>query len=176
MPKNKNILTKERKAYVNAQIIAHYPEEPTKLLADRLGITVAHLRIKARRLGVRKKRVNDVIDGKKKCPHCGLMRDVECFNRDSYQANNFDYYCRTCRTILKRIEDINNGNNDSLAFNKGKYPNEVIIIDDRAYLKCKSCDRVQPIDEYSLDRKMSHGHRNTCKACEMLKRRGLRWK
>lgn len=175
MSKNKNILTKERKAYVNAQIIEHYPDEPTKLLADRLGITVSHLRTKAKRLGVRKKRVNDVIDGKKKCPHCGLMRDIECFNSDKYQANSIDYYCRTCRTIRKKIEDINSGNG-SLAFNKGKYQNGIIKIDGRDYLCCKSCERIQPINEFSIDRKMSHGHRNTCKACEMLKRRGFKWR
>lgn len=160
------------KDFINSQIIKYYATEDSELLAQKLGITLSHLRVKARRLGVKKIKVNDIIDGKKRCPHCGLMRDLECFNKDKYQANSYDYYCKTCRSILRRLDKIEK-DPDSLAFKKGKYVNEVILIDGKEYIKCKNCNKVQPIAEYSLDRKMSHGHRNTCKSCEMLKRRGL---
>lgn len=160
------------KEYINAQIIKYYPTENSIKLADRLGISVSHLRVKARRLGVKKIRVNEIINGKKKCPHCGLMRDIECFDRDVYQANFYSYFCKTCRSILRKVDKIEK-EPDTLGFGKGKKANEVVIINDKEYLKCKSCNRTQPITEYSLDRKMSHGHRNTCKACEMLKRRGI---
>lgn len=161
------------KEFINSQIIKYYATEDSVKLAYRLGITVEHLRVKARRLGVKKIRVNEIIDGKKKCPHCSLMKDLECFHRDVYQANSYSYYCKTCRAIINRKQLKPAPEVDSLAFNKGKKPNEVMIINDREYLKCKNCEVVQPLTEYSLDNKMSHGHRNTCKSCEMLKRRGL---
>lgn len=161
------------KEFINNQIIKYYSTTDSTALASRLGITVAHLRVKARRLGVKKIRVNEIIDGKKKCPHCSLMKDLDCFHRDVYQANEYSYYCKTCRAIINKRQLKASGAVDSLAFNKGKKPNEVIVIDDKECLKCKSCEVIQPLTEYSLDNKMSHGHRNTCKSCEMLKRRGL---
>lgn len=168
------------KEFINNQIIKYYPTSDSTTLASRLGITVAHLRVKAKRLGVRKIRVNEIIDGKKKCPHCGLMKSVEAFNRDKYQCNFYDYYCRSCRAILKKIEERNDARRrgiayeGSLAFNKGKSVNEIVYIADKPYLRCKSCEVLNPIEEFNVDRKnKTSGHRNTCRTCEALKRRGL---
>lgn len=164
------------KEFINSQIIKHYPTENSDKLASRLGITTNHLRVKARRLGVRKIRVNEIIDGRKRCPHCGLMKDIECFSLDKYQANSYDYYCKSCRNIKRFSDgkkDNRDNNDDSLAFHKGKKQNDIIVINGKEYLKCKNCRVIQPLSEYSIDNKMSHGHRNTCKTCEMLKRRGI---
>lgn len=167
-----------KKEYINSQIIKYYAETDTVLLARRLGLTVGNLRTKARRLGVRKIRVNEIINGKKKCPHCTQMKSVEAFRRDKYQANCYDYYCKSCRAIIKKKQDglMNTKaiEKNSLAFGKGKAVNPIVYKDDEPYLLCKSCEVLLPIEEFNKDNaNATSGRRNTCRTCEYLKRRNL---
>lgn len=166
------------KEFINNQIIKYYATTDSTALASRLNISVGYLRVKARRLGVRKIRVNEIINGKKRCPFCGLIKDIEAFNRDKYQCNSYDYYCRSCRAIKKQLEIIsqqkqNSSYTGSLAFNKGKKQNFIISKDGKDYLKCKSCEVLLPVSEFNADRQNHHGLRNTCRTCEALKRKGI---
>ena len=169
------------KEYINNQIIAKYPTANVEKLAKELGLTLTNLRVKARRLGIRRQFVNDIIDGKKKCPTCGFMKSVgldggyNAFRVDCYQKSNLDYMCKSCRSIYEKIDRKDTDCKHSLAFGKGKKQNKVIMHEGKPYLRCKSCDVVLPLSHeyYNIDSKMSHGHRNTCRTCEMLKRRGL---
>ena len=171
---------KKSKEFINSQIVKYYATTDSIVLASRLGLTIGNLRTKARRLGVKKIRVNEIINGKKKCPHCNLMKSVEAFRRDKYQPNCYDYYCKSCRAILKKIDDKVKCKkhgieyHGSLAFNKGKNINPVIFHDNKPFMVCKSCEVELPLEEFNIDRNnTTSGHRNTCRTCEALKRRGL---
>ena len=172
---------KRSKEYINNQIIKYYPTANLEKLAFKLGITIHHLTVKANRLGLKRKIVNEIIDGKKFCPHCKRTMAVEFFNHDKYQPNGYDYYCRSCRHVKNLIKKKNKPKREikkytgSLAFGIDRYQNSTYIdpIDGREKLHCKYCGIGKPLEEFSTDNKMSHGHMNFCKTCQKLKREGL---
>lgn len=172
---------KRSKEFINTQILKHYQTENLNTLASRLGISVHYLTVKANRLGLKRKIVNEIVNGKKLCPHCKRTMSIEFFNRDKYQPNGYDYYCRSCRHIKNLIKNkikpkrkINRFIG-SLAFNLNRYqnPSYLDLSDNRIKIKCKYCGLGKPIEEFSIDKKMSHGRMNFCKTCQKLKRDGL---
>lgn len=173
---------KRSKEFINNQILKHYPTENLNALALRLGISVHYLTVKANRLGVKRKIVNEIVNGKKFCPHCKRTISIEFFNRDKYQPNGYDYYCRSCRHIKNLIKNKHKpkrkierfSNDNSLAFNLNRYqnPSYIDLLDNRRKIKCKYCGLGKPIEEFSVDNKMSHGRMNFCKTCQKLKREG----
>lgn len=170
------------KEYINNQIKKHYADCDIEELARKLGITVANLRVRARRLGVSRKFVNDIIDNAfKYCPHCQQTLPLAQFNKDNYQRSGYDYYCRTCRQIKKMNKvkgyekpepretyDIQPKN---LAFNVDKKPNPIIETPDgQKLLRCKSCGIEKPLDDFHKDTRNKSGRKNFCKSCLKLKR------
>ena len=178
---NKKKLTKE---YINNEIKKCYPTEDVAELAERLGITITNLRSKARRLGVSRAFVNDIVGGRKVCACCKQMLPVSAFRVDKYQRSNLDYYCKECRQktldeSFKAREKLKNCINNSkptkfdgkvdLGFHKGKKRNHPFIdINGVEVLICKSCERAKPLttEFFYQDKKSSHGFKNYCKCCE----------
>lgn len=172
-------MNKEEKQKMNETIINFYGVEDSGSLALRLGITVHHLRVKAGRLGVKRKPfyTNEIIDGKKYCPHCKEMKEIHYFNRDRYQMNQYDVYCRKCRHLTneeRRLSKAVTINEDvkeehfSQGFGLGKKRNFPEIIKEEKFLRCKSCGKLKHLDtlNFSIDRKNKiHGYRNYCKEC-----------
>lgn len=169
--------------YINNQILKHYATANIEDLARKLGITVANLRVKARRLGVSRQFSSDLVNSSfKYCPHCQLTLPLSAFNKDKYQKRTgYDYYCRSCRNIKKmnkvrgyeKIEQKEQVPIEprNLAFNVDKKPNPVIITPDgEKLLKCKNCQIEKPLDEYHKDSRNKSGRKNFCKSCLKLKR------
>lgn len=155
---------------INQEIIMNYANEEPTVLARKLGITVTNLRKKASRLGLKKTTVsNKIVDAKKLCSCCNRWLEVGKFNKDKYQPNNLDYRCRSCRklppkTVTKTVltHDKCNG---SMAFNKPKTANPIIIRSGGEYLKCKSCLEVKALSNFHRDKGNLSGHKNFCKKC-----------
>lgn len=177
------------KEYINSQIVACYREENSKQLAQRLGISLNLLRVRAKRLGVSKGTVtNRIVNGMKLCPCCKRTLPISSFYKDKYQPSSLDYYCKACRKVsdlnketerqiaLDRIAGIHR-ELGSLAYNLGKKRNDPISIDGQLYLRCKSCLMYKPLtyDYFYKDSKMSHGHRNYCRGvCDKENRKRAR--
>ena len=177
----KKKLTKE---YINSEIKRCYPTEDVAALAERLQLTITNLRSKARRLGVSRSFVNDIVGGRKVCSCCKLMLPVSQFRVDKYQRSNLDYYCKECRQktlddSFKAKEKLKNCINNSkpikadgkidYGFHKGKKRNHPYIDENGVeVLVCKSCERAKPLtaENYYRDKKSSHGFKNYCKSCE----------
>ncbi len=169
--------------YINQQIREYYKGEDTVRLAKRLGLSVTNLRKKASRLGLKKEpKSNRVVAGEGKlCSKCGKMLPLEEFRKDKYQPNGLDYNCKTCRkkaaldTIPpKTISNQKNCHKDSfysVKFNKDKRRNPVIFIDGVECLRCKSCEKIKPLNEFHKDKNNSHGHKNFCKECVKNKKK-----
>ncbi len=180
---------------LNDEIRRCYPRENSEILAKRLGLTVTNLRRKAARLGVKKIRdiiTNEIVDGKKLCPHCSRILSLDKFNRDRYQANGYDYWCRECRlknrikpskTAIKdslKIEETSSELPRSMAFGVKKTRNPIVrVLDDRGRivlgLKCKACLKEKPLsDFYKLHRDDSDDtfkRKNICIQCMKEKRK-----
>lgn len=163
------------KEYINNEIMKNYLTEDTKKLAKRLGLTEVNLRKKASRLGLKKGTVtNSVINGKKLCSCCGKMLDISNFNKDKYQPNGLDYNCKKCRlkgnkkTVTKSVLK-----NNSMAFNKRKTTNPVVLVNGIQSLKCKSCNEVKALTEFHKDKNNVSGHKNFCKICVSKKKRSV---
>lgn len=164
-----------KKEYINNEIMKNYLTEDTKKLAKRLGLTEVNLRKKASRLGLKKGTVtNAVIDGKKLCSCCGKMLDISHFNKDKYQPNGLDYRCRNCRfkatqkPVAKTVSKKN-----SMAFNKRKTTNPVVLVNGIESLKCKSCNKVKALGEFHKDKNNISGHKNFCKVCVSKKKKSV---
>lgn len=183
--------SKEQKDYINQQIKTYYSTEDSVQLARRLGITLAYLRVRAKRLHCKKGTrtiTNEIINGKKLCPNCGKILPLEDFNKDKYQPNNLDYWCRSCRhnAISKKNQTVENNkisNNtrvvNTMAFGVKKTRNPIIkVLDDEGRivlgLKCKACLKEKPLsDFYKLHRDDSDdtfNRKNICIQCMKEKR------
>lgn len=183
---------KEQKDYINNQIKTYYSTEDSVQLARRLGITLAYLRVRAKRLHCKKgirTVTNEIINGEKLCPNCGKILPIENFNRDKYQPNNYDYWCRSCRhnAILKKNETVENNKIldstrvvNSMAFGVKKTRNPIIkVLDDKGKivpgLKCKNCLEEKPLqDFYKLhkdDNDDTFKRKNICIKCMKEKRK-----
>lgn len=169
--------------FINRQIKAHYATEDPLKLAERLGITLSNLRVKAKRLGVSRSFVNDIVDGQfKLCPHCGMTLPIGNFNRDKFQRSGYDYYCRTCRNIKKiqkahrkQEENCKNHSLDpkakvDMAFKRGKEANPIVMQNGIQMLRCKSCMTLKELDNFHNDKRNVTGKKNYCKTCLKLKR------
>lgn len=172
---------------INDEIIRSYATEDSVILARRLGITVNNLRRKAARLGIKKKRVivtNEIVDEHKLCPKCSRILPVYSFNRDKYQANGFDYWCRECRhkmrfvsnkTVLKDSLKNNDSINKSMAFGIKKNRNPVFKrIDSNGnevdMKTCKVCRKDKLLEEFHYADKAKGTRKNICKLCLKDKR------
>lgn len=168
------------KKLMNDEIIKCYETEDITALAKRLGITVVNLRKKASRLGVKKSTIsNKIIDNKKRCACCGQWLEIDKFNKDKYQPNGLDYYCKKCRTtkpkksVTKTVSKNKNSHNDSnMSFHKKKTHNPIVIVDGIECLRCKSCEQIKPLDQFHKDKNNKSGHKNFCKSCVSAKKRG----
>lgn len=153
-----------KKNQINDEIRRCYPTEDSIVLAQRLGLTPNNLRRKASRLGIKKNKVtitNEIISGKKLCPKCCKIKDVSQFNKDKYQPNNYDYWCRECREKARKkaIETVhkdslhdNRSNNKNMAFGVKKTKNPVITVifnglEVKGY-KCKVCTIDKPYSAF----------------------------
>lgn len=184
------------KEKIDKIIIERYSLDNPRDLAKHLGLSLEYLRVRAMRLGVRRKPfVNDIIDGMKYCPCCEKMKSIDSFNRDKYQPNGYDYYCRKCRSrarfnkiveetkreeIEKKQEEIRKKQekkepeNKSQGFGKGLTRNAPVIIGDKTYLRCKACNELLEISNFSKDKVSRHGHKNYCKTCISERRKQLK--
>ena len=175
-----------KKSEINNEIKRCYPTEDSIALAERLGLTVNNLRRKAARLGIKKIRViitNEIIDEMKLCPKCSKIKNISQFNRDKYQPNSLDYWCRECRaqaknkaikTVPKDSLTISKvSQNRSMAFGVKKTHNPIIIINENPHLKCKGdfCNNsIKPLSEFYADSGNNNGVKNICKYCMKRKR------
>lgn len=169
-----------KKDYLNQQIKLFYATEESEALAKRLGISLSNLRVKAKRLGVKRGLrtiTNEIINGEKLCPKCCKVLPVEDFNKDKYQPNKIDYWCRECRNKTKNNLKVKPTNkpkkNNSLAFSKKKTRNPVIMINGILSLKCKSCKKYKPVDDFHIDNRNISKHKNFCKVCISKKKKGI---
>lgn len=181
-----------KKEFINQQIKSKYSTEDSIELAKKLGITLAYLRVKAKRLGVKKGSrsiTNEVVNGEKLCPKCCKMLAIENFNKDKYQPNGFDYWCRACRskaisTKKKKTEmhiSLNKNKfknvHKSMAFGIKKTHNPIIkVLDSEGKimdgLKCKGdfCNHSEkPLYEFYKDKNNINGYKNVCKYCMKMK-------
>lgn len=157
----------EMKEYINNEIIINYSTEDSKLLADRLGITLNYLRVKAKRTIV-----NKIVNQTKLCPCCNHMLPVHQFNRDKYQPNQIDYWCKECRNKAK-INNISKKNH-SMAFGKKKSRNPIIKINGVDCLRCKGhCGKIKPLHQFHVASANVSGHKNFCKQCISDKKKGI---
>lgn len=170
--------------YINEQIKQYYKDEDTVKLALRLDLTVTNLRKKASRLGIKKgPKTNRVVEGESKlCSKCGRVLPLTEFRKDKYQTNGLDYNCKQCRadsklnrTVTKTVSlSVNslcdNSDNDT-KFNQSKKRNPVVKMGDTEYLKCKSCKKLKPLNEFHKDKNNLHGHKNFCKQCVSNKKK-----
>ena len=182
-----------KKNQINDEIRRCYPTEDSIVLAQRLGLTPNNLRRKASRLGIKKNKVtitNEIINGKKLCPKCCKIKEVSQFNKDKYQPNNYDYWCRECREKARKkaIETVHKDSllkdkvsqNGSMKFGIQKTRNPIIkVINEHGNLvdglRCKGdfCNHSKkPLNEYYPDSNNINGVKNICKYC-MKKRREL---
>lgn len=174
------------KIEINNEIKKCYPTEDSEILAKRLGLSVNNLRRKAARMKIKKIRptiTNEIIDGMKLCPNCSKVKLLDKFNKDKYQPNNYDYWCRECR-LKAKDKDIKTVQKDSLttskvsqsgsmAFGIKKTYNPIIMINDNPYLKCKGdfCNNsIKPLSEFYADSGNNNGVKNICKYCMKKKR------
>lgn len=178
--------------FINQQIREKYTTEDSIELAKKLGITLAYLRVKAKRLGVKKGSrsiTNEIVNGEKLCPKCCKMLTIDNFNKDKYQPNGLDYWCRACRskaisTKKKKTEmhiSLNKNKFEnvqtSMAFGVKKTHNPIIkILDDNGKivdgLKCKGdfCNHTEkPLNEFYPDKNNINGYKNICKYCMKMK-------
>ena len=167
------------------QIKTRYETEDTEELARDLGITPAYLRVLAKRLNLKKgirSITNAIINNEKLCPCCNKMLPVEEFNKDKYQPNNLDYYCRSCRSIKKhkicepniiipKLKEIieNKPNIKESKRSKDilykKTRNPIILVDNVKSLRCKECGEIKPLSQFHKDKANISGHKNFCKLC-----------
>lgn len=180
-----------KKSDLNNEIRRCYPTEDSDILAKRLGLTVNNLRRKAARMGIKKIRAtitNEIVNNKKLCPKCCKIKDVSQFNKDKYQPNDLDYWCRECREKARKksIETVQKDSllsskvskNGSMSFGIKKTHNPIIKVLDLNGnlvdgLKCKGdyCNHSEkPLTEYYPDVNNSNGHKNICKYCMKKKR------
>lgn len=163
--------------HLKQQIRTRYTNEDSEKLAKDLGISIQYLRVLAKRLHLKKgvhTITNEIVNNRKLCPCCNKILSVEKFNKDKYQPNNLDYYCRSCRNRNKTKLQENKKNTTkiskenqkvSMAFNKKKTRNPVVIINNISSLKCKSCNKYKSLDEFHKDNANLSGHKNFCKEC-----------
>ena len=59
----------------------------------------------------------------------------------------------------------------SVKFNKDKRRNPIISVDGVECLKCKSCEKIKPLNEFHKDKNNHHGHKNFCKECVKNKKK-----
>ena len=176
-----------KSSLINDEIIRSYATEDSVTLARRLGITVNNLRRKAARLKVKKKRAiitNAIVEEQKLCPRCSKMLPVYAFNRDKYQANGYDYWCRECRhkmrfvsnkTVLKDSLKNSDSINKSMAFGIKKNRNPVFKGVDSNGNKvdmktCKVCRKDKTLEEFHYANKEKGTRKNICKLCLKDKR------
>lgn len=160
----------ERRAYIDEQIRLFYTKESNKILAERLGLSEVNLRKRASRLGIRKGTIaNKIINGWKLCCICGKFKPVKAFRKDRCQPNHIDYRCKRCRKLkaLGLIPDepvIVQKRSGKWGFNHARTKNPVV----NGKIKCRGfCKKWKWLDtDFSIDRKMSHGHVNYCKECQ----------
>lgn len=132
---------------------------------------------------------NEIIDGKKLCPKCCKIKDVSHFNKDKYQPNKYDYWCRQCRekvrkkyteTVLKDsyIKD-NLSQNISMSFGIKKTRNPSIWININGVnikgLKCKTCGIKKPLNAFyklhKTDNDDTEKRKNICIKCMKERRK-----
>ena len=182
-----------KKSDLNNEIRRCYPRENSEILAQRLGLTVNNLRRRAARLGIKKIRetiTNHITNGRKLCPNCSKMKSLDEFNKDKYQPNDLDYWCRECRekarnkpTKTVQKDSFNKDkalNKGSMAFGVKKTRNPIIWITVNGIsvkgLKCKACGIKKPLQAfYKLhknDPDDTEQRKNVCIRC-MQERRKL---
>lgn len=160
---------------MNEEIIKCYTTEDITALAKRLGITVVNLRKKASRLGVKKSTIsNQIIDNKKRCACCGQWLDISNFNRDKYQPNGVDYYCKSCRktkpqpvkkTVDKSVtKTVNKNKSTSVRLNVNHKRLQTIIVDGVESRICKKCTNTKPLTDF-------YEGKGVCKACILQAKR-----
>lgn len=182
----------KKNEFINQEIKAKYSTEDSIELAKKLGITLAYLRVKAKRLGVKKGSrsiTNEIVNGEKLCPKCCKMLTIDNFNKDKYQPNGLDYWCRSCRA--KSINEKKKKTEMHISLNKNKFENVqtsmafgikktynpiIKILDDNGKiidgLKCKGdfCNHAEkPLSEFYQDKNNSNGYKNVCKYCMKMK-------
>lgn len=154
---------------MNEEIIKCYATEDITALAERLGITVVNLRKKASRLGVKKTTIsNKIVDNKKRCACCHEWLDISNFNRDKYQPNGLDYYCKSCRktkpkpvieTVDKPVtKTVNKSESNSVKLNVNHKRLQTIIVDGVESRICKKCNNTKALTEF-------YAGKGVCKAC-----------
>lgn len=157
--------------YINSEIWKYYRVENTSELAKRLGLTVTNLRKKASRLGIKKDlKTNKIVVGEYKlCSRCKKILPISSFRKDKYQPNNLDYNCKECRKkflrIIQKSTKEKNLCTKSMAFGKKKTRNPVLLVEGEQCLRCKSCEKILPIENFHRDKNNHHGHKNFCKSC-----------
>ncbi|MFG5867286.1 hypothetical protein [Clostridium perfringens] len=184
----------KKNEFINQQIKEKYTTEDSTELAKKLGITLAYLRVKAKRLGVKKGSrtiTNEIINGEKLCPKCCKMLSIDNFNKDKYQPNGLDYWCRSCRAksinkkkkktemhiSFNKNSKVSENVRTSMAFGIKKTHNPIIkILDNDGKiidgLRCKGdfCNNSEkPLSEFYKDKNNSNGHKNVCKYCMKMK-------
>lgn len=163
-------MKKEKRERINNIIRDRYPScRDDYKLAAQLGISLNALRLRASKLKIKKKIINEVrSDNKKKCSKCKKYKDVSEFRRDKSSTGcKHDYYCKKCRYEMKKPKIEIEFEIGSMAFNRGKSRNKSFIKNGIEYLRCKGCGEVKEINEgFPIDRKNPyHRHKNYCREC-----------
>lgn len=157
---------------MNDEILKYYETEDITALAERLGITVVNLRKKASRLGVKKTTVsNKIVNDKKLCACCGKWFDISNFNKDKYQPNGLDYYCKTCRKtkskpVTKTVEvvkksvtkTVSKNESNSVRLNVNHKRLQTILVNGVESRTCKKCANTKPLTDF-------YEGKGVCKAC-----------
>ena len=178
----------ENREYIVNEIVAHYEHENTYDLAKRLHLSEGCVRQIARRRGIKKGSrtiTNAIIDGKKLCPCCSRMLDVDsCFYHDKYAPNNRMYYCIECRkkkalekakkTIENTVKAVKETVQEakvkvSMAFHKRKTRNPIVEINGVKSLRCKECREYKPLDAFYVAKGNISGRMNFCITCFLKK-------
>lgn len=157
----------------------HYSTHDTNKIAKKFNTTADNIRHIAKRLGLKKQFVNDIIENKKICSTCKEVLPISHFYKDKYQKSNLRYECKKCFNALKQITKKKNIENKVISYESSynhldKKKNPVIYKNNIAGLKCKVCEQWKPLNEYYKNKKMESGHLNSCKVCEKFRRKRVK--
>jgi hypothetical protein len=101
---------------------------------------------------IKKEKVEDIdIDDEKRCNKCKIMKKMSFYNKDNTKKDGKHTICRDCEKENKKI----------LKENKKAQ----MLKDNITEKKCKTCNKVQDVSEYTQHLSNADGYCPNCKSC-----------
>jgi hypothetical protein len=85
----------------------------------------------------------------KKCPKCGIVKDISDFHKNNKTKDGYACHCKECRKIYK-----------------AKAPKKYVLVE---FKTCNTCKKIKSISEFHISAFRKDGHKNDCKSCLEIK-------